>query len=358
MAEAKTSYSSTNADFSAMLRKRVNEYFVSTARKPTGNIRLYIKTAILVLTAASCYIVLITQIAPIWVDILVCTLFGTNLAAIGFNLMHEGAHGTYSGKRWVNEIMAFSLNVMGGNAYLWKQKHNVNHHSFTNIEGLDDDIDIKPWFRTNNNQPKHWFHRYQHIYWVLLYGFTYLIWVFSLDFKKYFTGKLTTDVTLKKMKPKEHFEFWISKILYLFFFLVLPVFMVGFLKTLIGYLITSFVCGWLISVVFQLAHLVEGADFPVPNEQTQQIEHDWTVHQLLTTANFANKSKIVLWFTGGLNFQIEHHLFPKISHVHYPMVSKLVREVCLQYNIRYTEYPTVLSAVRSHVSFMKEIGRK
>jgi len=148
----------------------------------------------------------------------------------------------------------------------------------------------------------------------------------------------------------------VSKFLYLFFFLVLPVIMVGVLKTFIGYLITSFVCGWVISVVFQLAHLVTDSEFPVVSEQMQKVEHDWTIHQLVTTANFSTKSKVIGWFTGGLNFQIEHHLFPKISHVHYPSISKIVKEVCRQNNIIYREHATLLSAVRSHITYLKTVS--
>jgi linoleoyl-CoA desaturase len=352
----KVTFSSPTSDFTATLRKKVDEYFASNGGKHTGNVRVYLKTAILVLTGAAAYTLLIMGITPIWLSIILCVLLGIVLAGIGFNVMHEGAHGSYSPKQWINEIMALSLNAMGGNSFLWKEKHNVNHHSYTNVEGHDEDIDIRPWFRTNVNQPKRWFHRYQYIYWALLYGFTYLIWVYSLDFKKYFTGKITKDTRMKKMKLKDHFIFWISKLTYFFIFLVIPLICLGFVKTLVGYLITSFVCGWVISVVFQLAHLVEDAAFPVPAEITKKIDHEWTIHQIVTTANFSTKSKFVSWFVGGLNFQIEHHLFPRTNHVHYPSISKLVKEVCEEYNIRYMEFPTVLSALRSHIGYLKVIG--
>ena len=269
--------------------------------------------------------------------------------------MHDGAHGSFSRKPWVNEMMAYTLNVIGGCAYLWKQKHNLNHHNFTNIEGHDDDIDIQPWIRTSPHQKRRKFHRYQHIYWVILYGLTYLVWVYVKDFEKYFTGKIA-NTTFKKMDAKEHVIFWTSKLIYFALFIVIPIMTVGFIPTLIGYMITSFVCGWVLAIVFQVAHLVHNTDFPLPDDATSKIDHDWTIHQIVTTANFSANSKIITWFAGGLNFQIEHHLFPRVSHIHYPAISKLVREVCKQYGVDYREFPTFISAIRSHVSHLKEVG--
>ncbi len=341
--------------FSSSLRKRVDEYFKVNEKHATGNYKAYWKTAILFTTIVGLYAVLVTGIAPIWLSVICCMLLGVNLAGIGFNVMHEGAHGSYSSRKWVNDLMAHSLEIMGGSSYMWKQKHNMNHHAYTNIEGLDDDIDIKPWIRTNTNQPRKWFHKYQHVYWVLLYGFTYFIWVFSQDYKKYFTRKIA-NTPLKKMKPKDHILFWASKITYMVVFLVIPMYTVGFWATVVGYGIVSFTTGWVIAVVFQLAHLVEDSEFPMPSADTNKIEQEWTIHQLATTANFSTKNKITSWFTGGLNFQIEHHLFPKINHVHYPAISQLVKEVCEEFNVKYMEYPTVLSALKSHVGYLKLAG--
>lgn len=343
------------AGFSLTLKKKIDEYFASEGKKQSGTFGLYLKTAILFAIGGAAYYLLVFGHIPIWVSILLCIVFGLDLAAIGFNVMHDGAHGSYSKKTWINEMMALTLNLMGGSSFMWKQKHNVNHHSYTNVDGLDDDIDIKPWIRTNENQPKYWYHRYQYLYWAFLYGFTYLLWVYNNDFRKYFTGKVG-GLQIKKMSLKEHLIFWVSKIIYIFGFVVVPILEVGFLKSLIGYLIISFVCGWVLSVVFQLAHVVNETSFPLPDEKSNALEHEWTVHQITTTANFGTRSKILSWFVGGLNFQIEHHLFPKISHVHYPGISKIVKDVCHQYNIPYVEYSSMLRALKAHISYLKSVG--
>lgn len=351
---AKLSFNNINPSFSIALKKRVDEYFTSQNIKFTGNGKLFWKTGILFTIVAALYTVLVFFTPPAWISIILCAVLGLTFAAIGFNVMHDGAHGSYSQKRWVNEIMAYSLDLLGGSSYLWKQKHNVIHHSYTNIEGHDDDIDIKPWIRTNEHQPKKWYHRYQHFYWVILYGFNYIVWVFTRDFEKYFTGKIA-GMKIKKMSMKDHIIFWGSKALYIFMFIILPGVMVGWVSMLVGYVILAFVCGLSISVVFQLAHVVEEAEFPLPND-SNKVEQDWTVHQLQTTANFATRSRVLSWFTGGLNFQVEHHLFPRISHVHYPAVSKVVKSVCEQFNMKYNEFPSFFSALRSHVLYLKAMG--
>lgn len=352
----KVSFNNKNSAFFNILKEKVDAYFKSNNISQTGNYKLYFKTVFLLLTGAALYTFLVFFTPTAWVSIPLCCLFGINLAAIGFNIMHDGAHGSFSQKPWVNDLMGYSLNAMGGSVYLWKYKHNVNHHSFTNIEGMDDDIDIKPWIRVHADQKKYWYHRFQHIYWVGLYGVTYLLWIFVQDFTKYFTGKIG-DSKFRKMDKKEHFIFWVSKVLYIAAFIIVPLFTVGLVKTVIGYLVISFVCGFIIAIVFQLAHIVEDAQFSTPDKEAFKIDEEWAVHQIKTTANFATKSKIVSWFTGGLNFQVEHHLFPRISHVHYPKISQFVRETCEQFNIPYLEFPTVLSAVRSHVVHLKHVGR-
>jgi linoleoyl-CoA desaturase len=351
----KISFDNSNAPFTVALKKKVDEYFSTQNTRLTGNTRLYLKTAILVSTAAVVYALLVFTPLPWWAALPLCALLGLAFAGIGFNVMHDGAHGSYSHKMWVNEVMAYSLNLLGGNAYLWKIKHNSNHHSFTNIEGMDEDIDIKPYMRTGPEQPRSWYHKYQHIYWVLLYCLVYFAWVFIKDFRKYFTGKIA-DTTFKKMSRQEHIIFWSSKIAYVGIFIVVPAITVGIVPALVGYAVMSVVCGFTLGIIFQLAHLVEGSSIhPVTEEPVRKMQ-DWTVHQLATTANFCTNNKLVTWFAGGLNFQVEHHLFPRVSHVHYPALNKVVKEVCAQFDVKYMEHPSFFSAVSSHVAYLKLVG--
>ncbi len=357
-AVSKATFNNKDSYFFEALKQRIDAYFINNKIQQSGNYRLYSKAIFLFSTLLFLYITLVFFTPETaFLSLFLCALMGVNFAAIGFNIMHDGAHGSFSTKPWVNDIMSHSLEMMGGSSFMWKVKHNMNHHTFTNIEGMDDDIDVKPFIRISYDQPKKWYHRFQHVYSFLLYSLTYFFWIFWLDFKKYFSGKIG-ELTIKKMSGKDHLIFWASKVLYIMAFVIVPIYNVGLFETFIGYGAMLVVTGLIISIVFQLAHIVEGAIFPVgiDGSKSLKIETEWAIHQLNTTANFATKNKLVSWFVGGLNFQVEHHLFPKISHIHYPEISKLVKETCQQFNVNYMEFPTVFAAVKSHVMHLKHVG--
>lgn len=349
---------STKPDFFHVLRKRIDAYFKEKNISKTGDSRLFTKSIILFSTLILFYTILVffTPSSTL-LALLICSLMGVNLAAIGFNVMHDGAHGSYSSNPKINALMGFALNVMGGNVYIWKLKHNGNHHTYTNIEGYDDDIDIKPLIRVHSQQPKLGIHNFQHIYGIFLYGFTYINWVFFNDYSKYFRSKVADNTPLKKMSLTQHLSFWLSKVFYYSVFIVIPGLVVGWVPALIGYVTMAAVCGIFIAVVFQLAHVVEENEFITPTQDLENIENEWAVHQLHTTVNFATQSKFLNWLLGGLNFQVEHHLFPSISHVHYPELNKIVKQTCNEFEIRYKEYPTFGHALKSHINHLKQVGQ-
>ncbi len=354
---AQTTFAKTPPVFFQRVREVTEAYFKENNLKKTGDARLYWKTGILITALVGLYVTLVFFTpASVWLSLGLCALLGLVVASIGFNVMHDGAHGSYSSRKWVNEIMGHSLNLLGGSVYLWKLKHNENHHTFTNVEGMDDDIDIKPWMRVHADQPKHWFHRFQHIYGLLLYGLTYLFWVFYNDLKKYFSGKIADNTKMKPMSMKEHIIFWVTKVSYVAIFLVLPMFFAGVVPTIVGYGVMVFVTGVFIAVVFQLAHVVEDTDFVHPPTDGSHIESEWAVHQVNTTVNFATQNKVWNWLFGGLNFQVEHHLFPRISHVHYPEINKRLKQVCAEFGVTYREFPTLRSALWSHLAYLRQVG--
>ncbi len=348
-------FSNVQESFHAELKRRINAYFEQKGKSPTGNWELFSKATILMVAFIGLYIHLVFFTPPVWIALVECALFGMVIAAIGFNIMHDGGHGSFSNNKTLNKLAAFSLNILGGNAFMWNVKHNVIHHAYTNVDGYDDDIDIQPWMRMSSTQPKYKFHKYQHYYFWVLYSLLYILWIFVLDYSKYFKKQIGL-VPLKKMDLKDHITFWLSKMLNLALFVVIPIIMVGFKAWLIGFLLITVLTGFVISIVFQLAHTVEHTSFPVPDTNTGRLEDEWAIHQIKTTANFATHNKFVCWFVGGLNFQIEHHLFPKISHIHYPAISKIIKKACQDYGINYIEYPRVRYAVASHVNFLKRMG--
>ncbi len=304
---AKVSFPKTTHPFFPDLKREVDHYFKAQQLKKTGNWKLHLKTLILIPLALIIYAFLLAgSYAPL-AGIGLSFLLGLTLVSIAFNIMHDACHGAYSSRKWVNELLGLTMNALGSNAYIWKIKHNVIHHTYTNIDGVDDDIAKSPVLRHCATQKWAPAHRLQHIYMFGLYALSTVLWVFLTDMVKYFSRKIV--VTQMKLMPAEHLIFWGSKLLYLFFYIALPVMVLGWQAWLVGYLIVNVTMGLSLSIVFQLAHVVEKTAFAAAGEQAQVMEQEWAMHEVYTTANFAPRNKVLSWFVGGLNYQIEHHLF-------------------------------------------------
>ena len=346
----------SGSTFYSELKKRVSDYFTQSRIPATGNFGLYFKAVLFWVSYVALYFHVVFYTPPTGIAILECFLMGGLTAAIGFNVMHDGGHGSFSNSKFWNKIAAFSVNALGASGIMWNNKHNIIHHTYTNIAGVDDDIEIKPMLRMCASQKKYKIHRFQHIYVWFLYTLLLIIWVFATDYTKYFRRKVGS-VPIKKMSTFEHIAFWIAKAGYAFMMIVLPIIMLGFVKWLLGFLIISMFAGFILSIVFQLAHTVEETTFPIPDADINRIENEWAIHQVETTANFATKNKLISWLVGGLNFQIEHHLFPKVSHIHYPAISKIIKQTCQEYGIKYVEFPKMRHAIVSHAMHLKKMGR-
>lgn len=343
--------------FHAELRRRINDYFIEVGKATTGNAELFTKAILLVVAFVFVYIHLVFFTPVYWVATIECVILGGITAAIGFNVMHDGAHGSFSRYEWLNELAGLSLNFLGANVFMWKTKHNVVHHTFTNIADVDDDLDARPFLRLCESQKRYKMHRYQHLYFWAAYSFLYIYWVFFTDYEKYFTKKVG-NMPIKPMKLEDHIIFWAFKLIHIALFVAIPIYLIGFVPWLVGFLIYGLFTGFVLSIVFQLAHTVEETQFPVAVQPVNQIEDEWAVHQLKTTANFATRNKLITWLVGGLNYQIEHHLFPKISHVHYPAISKIIKQACAEYNVPYIEHRKMRFAVASHISHLRQLGRR
>src|SRR3954469_10183926 len=257
--------------FHSELKRRINEYFNQTGKSTSGNYKLWSKAFILLSLYVLLYIHLVFFTPPIVWSIVECVLFGLITAAIGFNIMHDGAHGSFSKYPLMNKMAAVTLCFLGGSHFMWNMKHNIIHHAYTNIDGIDDDIDAKPWLRMASTQKKYKMHRYQHWYFWFFYSLLYLYWIFFSDFKKYFERKIG-EMPLKKMAFKDHFYFWFYKIISYSILVIIPALFAGIIPTIVGFLISALVAGFILSTVFQLAHTVEHTSFPLADESTGKME--------------------------------------------------------------------------------------
>ncbi len=297
---------------------------------------------------------------PWYLRLLGTIIMGVGMAGVGMNVMHDANHGSYSSKKWVNKVMGSSMYILAGNVYNWQVQHNVLHHTYTNIHGHDEDLETGEILRFTKHSKWRRFHKFQHIYGIFLYGLLTINWVLTADFKqtkRYLAKKLSYG---KLPKPFAQWSILIStKMLYAFVWVVIPIlfFPVAWWQVLIGFFIMHYVAGLILSVVFQLAHVVEDTEMPLP-DPSGTMKNTWAIHQLFTTVNFATKNRIMNWFTGGLNHQVEHHIFPNISHVHYRKISEIVKNTAREFNLPYHEYKTTRKAIIAHFKHLKQMGMK
>ncbi len=306
-------------------------------------------------------ILMITGVVAAWPLILLAWLvMGVAVAGIGMGVMHDANHGSYSQIPQVNKWMSRTLYLLGGFPVNWKYQHNTMHHGFTNIDGHDEDIKPVGILRLSPHRPLLKIHRFQHWYAWFLYGLMTFSWVTMKDFKqlsgyKKERAKLNSKKTYNQLMK----ELIISKVLYYIVFLVIPMVLipVPWYLTLAGFLLMHFVAGLILGAVFQAAHVVPTSVFPLPDEEGN-VENNWAIHQLLTTSDFAPKNRLLSWYTGGLNFQVEHHLFPNISHVHYHKLSSLVQRAAAKHNLPYFVEKNFARAIRSHTKMLYMLGRE
>ena len=342
-------------DFQAEFKRRVDGFFGSTGLPRRDVPKMYVKAAVLLAAAAACYVLLVFVAQTWWQAVPLAVLLGLATAAIGFNIQHDGGHQAFSERPWVNKVMALTLDLIGGSSYLWHWKHGVYHHTYVNITGHDTDIDLGPLGRLSPHQKWYWFHRWQHLYIWPLYGLMTVKWQLFDDFRDALTGRMGGH-RFPRPKGWDLVTFVAGKAVFLTLAFGIPLLFHPVWVVFLFYGIAAVVAGIVLSVVFQLAHCVEGAEFPLPQEGTARIEHAWAVHQAETTVDFARRSRVVAWLLGGLNFQIEHHLLPRIAHANFPALSKIVEQACREYGVKYTEHESFRAGVASHFRWLRRMG--
>lgn len=348
------------ADFFRTLRKRVDEYFAKNGLKKTANTHMVIKT----ITMLSLYVVPFASLFLIpftawWQTLFVWFLMGVGLSGVGFSIMHDAVHGAYSNNKFVNELLGSTMYLLGGNVFTWKVKHNVMHHTYTNVHNMDEDIQSRVIIRMCPHAPLYKIHRYQHIYSGILYGLLTFFMVLADFFKVFYYNKKGFNPAVKPNFAIEFTKLIVTKALYFFFILVVPIMVLPFAwwQTFLGFVVMHLASGFILSIIFQMAHVVEETDFPIPDDNGN-LENSWAIHQLRTTSDFARGNKFISWFVGGLNYQVEHHLFPNICHVYYPEISKIVESTAKEYNVPYHYHKTFGQAIASHYRIMRRFGRE
>ncbi len=344
-------------DFAEELKRKVSEYFKNNHLSTKGNVWLYFKSFVLVSIYVIPWVIIIIVPMSAWLGLLLCVVIGIGEAGIGMSVMHDAAHGALSRKKWVNTLFQSSMYILGSNMFNWKIQHNLYHHTYTNIFGYDPDIGTKVVIRLCEHAKLRKYHKYQYIYSFFLYGLMTLSKI-ALDIVQLIQFNKEGITENQKANPQKELRILIlSKSLYFIIFLGIPLWFSAFSwwQVLIGFMVIHLTAGMIMSTIFQMAHVVEGAEQPLP-DSNGVIHHDWLAHQLLSTSDFAPNNRILGWYCGGLNYQIEHHLFPNICHIHYRKIAPIVQTTAHKFGLKYNLKPTFSRAFQSHVRRLKELG--
>ncbi len=342
------------------LRKKVRDYFDEHQISRYGNAGMIWKTVFMLSLYFVPYGIMVSGlIQDLWMLLAGWILMGFGMAGIGLSIMHDANHRSYSSNQALNKFIGSVLNLVGGFAPNWQIQHNTLHHGFTNIDGYDEDIDPGNVLRLSPSKPRYRIHRYQHIYAWFLYGLMTFTWVMDKDFSQ--LNRYRKEGLLKllnKSYPRLLSELIISKILYFAYILAIPILVlpVTWWWILIMFFIMHFICGFTLTIIFQSAHVVPTSTYPLPDKEGK-LPDSWAIHQMMTTADFSPNSRIFSWYIGELNYQIEHHLFPNICHVHYRKLSRIVKETAREFGIPYHVQPTFIRAVWNHGKMLKHLGR-
>jgi linoleoyl-CoA desaturase len=343
--------------FHATVKQRVAQYFVDRRLALTGDWRLFVKTGVILAWIAGSYGLLVFGVTSSLSALLAGVALAQGLVLAGFNIMHDGAHGSYARSPLINRLMGGMLNVLGGSQLVWRHKHNRLHHVYTNIHPFDNDLGSSRLLRLHPAQPWRPWHRFQHGYAWALYSLLSLWWVTVGDVRKLWSGQIG-PYNMPALTVADVAVFVVTKLCYVGYALLLPCLFHPWQHVLLTFVSVHLLLGGTLSVVFQLAHTTESSHFPTAEPPTGVMPRPWAVHILETTANFAPHNRVAAWYLGGLNFQIEHHLFARISHVHYPAISPIVAATCQEYDLPYVCYPTVRAALVGHYRFLQRMGRR
>jgi linoleoyl-CoA desaturase len=298
-------------------------------------------------------------VTSVWALFSLYILSGLGMAGIGMGVMHDAIHGSYSKSKRINTLLGYTFNLIGGNAAVWKIQHNVLHHTYTNIDDADDDLNAPFFLRFSPHAKHYWTHQFQHIYIWFFYGISTISWITTKDFVRLKRYKDMGFLDTKNEYEKTLISMIAWKLFYYSYALLLPMIMVPFSWwiILLAFISMHFVTGLLVSTVFQIAHIMPANEFPLPDEQGL-INDNWYGHQFATTTNFSPNSNILFWLIGGLNYQVEHHVLPDVCHVHYKDLTKIVKETALEYGMTYHVKKSFLNAICEHTKMLRMLGEK
>lgn len=337
-------------------RREVEQYLARGHTRLRGSLLLFAKAPVAIGFTVASWVVLIF-VRPGVAAAFLC-LGGIVLGALltAFCVQHDANHGSYFRRRRLNHLLGWTADaLLGFSSYAWRVKHNVAHHTYTNIDGFDDDARQVPLARFAPSQESKPWYRFQHLYIWPMYTLMGLRLQTVGDITVFVRGSVG-ESTLRLPRGWHLAGVIVGKAIFVTWAIAIPLLVYPWWAVLLAYIGFAMITSLIMATTFQLAHCVEEASF-MSAEQARASRPIWAVHEVESTVNFCPRNPVLTWALGGLNFQIEHHLFPLLPHTHYPKIAEIVQRNCVKHGIRYSSQPSLRAALRSHTLHLRTMGR-
>jgi fatty acid desaturase (delta-4 desaturase) len=290
--------------------------------------------------------------------------FGVSQALIGLNVQHDANHGAASKKPWVNDLLGFGADMIGGCKWNWQVQH-WTHHAFTNHNEMDpDSFNAEPMLLFNDYPLGHparkFYHKFQALFFLPILSFYWLSMVFNPQaFTLEHSGAKQIGIRQDNdfLKNRRIFSTMI-RLTYIYLNIARPLMNGGWENastTILHILAMGAAESLTLAALFALSHNFEHVDRdPTKDVRANGKAVCWFKSQVETSSTYGGFVAGAL--TGGLNFQVEHHLFPRMSSAWYPFIAPKVREICKKHGVRYAYYPWVHQNFISTVKYLHQAG--
>ncbi len=348
------SFEKNDKDFAIEIKQAIDQYFSTKKNGTKANGKMWVKIFFWLIMWAFSYL-----------SLFIFNLKGPALFVLGifhilthlfvaFNISHDANHFSISDNKKVNHILSYTLDLIGASSHLWRIAHNLEHHSFINVEGVDPSVEGYGVMKLTPETEHKKQYKYQYLYVFFIYSLSTLNFVLTKDFK------LINDFKKRghTFKTSKVLEIIFFKLVYYSYMFVIPILLldVSFFQVLFVFIIGHVIIGLTLALVFQCGHLTNEAEYPHVHDG--KISSSWIKHVIQTTGDFGKNQKLLTWLCGGINIHAIHHIYPHICHIHYKEVSAILKEIVESHNLKYREIPTFGMAIRSHIKLLKKLGAK
>jgi fatty acid desaturase len=349
------------SEFYKTVRERVDKYFKDNNIDPKISYWMFFRYFVFLTVANLCWVGMLMFHDLLVLGIVMAFGWGLFGALVAMSCTHDASHFAITHKPWVWRAVGCVHDFFhGASMYTWINQHTLGHHSYTNIDGADPDIvtassdtpDIRRIKWDQRWMPRYF---YQHIYMPMLYC-VLGIKTRLQDFHILYHLRNST-IRMNKFSNWQLFSFFAGKFLHCIYRFVIPSLFMPWTSVLLYNLIGEIVGSYWLALIFQTSHVISEVEWPKPDPVTKMVHQDWAEMQVATTQDYATDSWFWNVFTGALNHQTAHHLFPGIIQAHYPLITPIVRQTCEEFGVTYHYVDTMWEAFNCHVNHLKVLGQ-